>query len=67
LGTSLAFFFLGLMIIVYHAAQNAGSWGDEAKIAICFTVSLLYSFGSYMWSWWHIEWELQKASEALRK
>jgi succinate dehydrogenase/fumarate reductase cytochrome b subunit len=63
LGTSLALFFLGLMIIVYDAAQSAGCWGDDVKIAICFTVSFLYAFGSYFMAWHHIVWGLRKFSE----
>jgi hypothetical protein len=51
------------MIIVYDAAQSAGCWGDDVKIAICFTVSFLYAFGSYFMAWHHIVWGLRKFSE----
>jgi hypothetical protein len=63
LGSSLAIFFTGLMIFVYDAAQTVGSWGPEVKIAICFTISFVYAFGSFVWSWRCIQWGLQEAPE----
>jgi hypothetical protein len=59
LGNAIVFVLVGLAIAVFTSASQATSWGPEANTAICFAVSLCFSLGSYIISWFQIELGLQ--------
>lgn len=65
LGTSVVFLIAGLVILVYSSAFAAGSWGPEMKIAVCFSLSLVFVGACNAVSWYGTEWRLAQISGAV--
>jgi hypothetical protein len=59
LGISIMLLLIGLMVFVYEAAKAAGEWGDERKVAIWFTISMVFGMVTYFVSWMKTEWQFQ--------
>ena len=59
LGSSVMLLVIGLSIAVYTAALREAHWGDESKIAVCFTISLSFITTCYFVSWLSIEYRIQ--------
>jgi hypothetical protein len=60
LGISILLFLIGLMVFVYDAAKVAGVWGPEIKVAIWFTISMVFGDLTYFISWRTTEWQFQQ-------
>lgn len=60
LGISIMVLLIGLMVFVYEAAKAAGSWGDEVKVAIWFTISIVFGVVTYLISWTMTELQFQR-------
>lgn len=64
LGNSIMFVIVSICIAVYAEAARAVVWGPEIVTAVCFSISLAFSCGCYLVSWYFIETEMQAAIQS---
>jgi hypothetical protein len=66
-GISIQFLLIGLAVYIYDAARTAGVWGPEIKVAIWFSISIVFGLLTYLVSWRNTEYVFQQLLLASEK
>lgn len=61
LGNSIVLTLITIGIAIFDEARKAGIWGREMVMALCMTISMVFTIGCYFISWYCIEWQMQEA------